>query len=471
MSITNHNEKIDSQIIDQNKIDLHKIDLQKIDLQRHVVDIIEKIHNMNELEIKDSYRIIKIIDLGLINNDYDYNENMYIDNDDLYTIVNNYENYPLYIIKYVCSMYPRRFSKHVVDYILDTNEKRTSIIETILTSYSISLCEIEDIRFNCNFIKTIHELDCLNVNKYEIHDDITLYTTRDRIGVYNSSNTIDKKQSSSLSCHCSSRDHWKKIYDYIMDYLYKYDMSALITNNNLKLCMENLILQTDVVDHRFPNILDKLIEDSDNWRIILSIIKRSKLVSNPYYEIMKKISNRVILSDKTSSNIVNTDYTNKKFRSRELLISLLQRSFKYNSNLAQIIDNIYISDINVASNVDLLHNTDIKHVISITKRAIFQSSYINYYRVPIDDNKNVNIVNECSSLADIMIDHINNEEPILVHCYKGVSRSVSFVILILIKLGYSFDDAINTIRKKRPMANPNPVFYNQLIRYSKNITS
>ena len=58
---------------------------------------------------------------------------------------------------------------------------------------------------------------------------------------------------------------------------------------------------------------------------------------------------------------------------------------------------------------------------------------------------------------------------VLVHCMAGISRSVSVVTYhLMITYGLSYDRAIKLIRSRRPIANPNSNFINQLRSSSRN---
>lgn len=73
---------------------------------------------------------------------------------------------------------------------------------------------------------------------------------------------------------------------------------------------------------------------------------------------------------------------------------------------------------------------------------------------------------------------VSNGNNILIHCRAGISRSITILIAFFLKV-YKYDPEyfppINSndvysilifIRRKRPIANPNPNFMNQLQRYS-----
>ena len=55
---------------------------------------------------------------------------------------------------------------------------------------------------------------------------------------------------------------------------------------------------------------------------------------------------------------------------------------------------------------------------------------------------------------------------VLVHCFAGVSRSSTIVMSYLMKkLGMTFKEVLDYVRKKRWVVNPNPGFVRQLKRY------
>ena len=59
---------------------------------------------------------------------------------------------------------------------------------------------------------------------------------------------------------------------------------------------------------------------------------------------------------------------------------------------------------------------------------------------------------------------------VLVHCFKGVSRSAAIICAYLIKyFHYSFEESLSLIRTVRPIANPNPHFSLTLKKYEERI--
>ena len=98
-------------------------------------------------------------------------------------------------------------------------------------------------------------------------------------------------------------------------------------------------------------------------------------------------------------------------------------------------------------------------------------SGINYLTLNIRDNVSENI--ECLFFKCINYISETREKNgrVLIHCYKGVSRSVSIIISYLIFLHkWNYDEAFDFVQLKRPIANPNIGFYLQLKTFHKRIT-
>lgn len=71
---------------------------------------------------------------------------------------------------------------------------------------------------------------------------------------------------------------------------------------------------------------------------------------------------------------------------------------------------------------------------------------------------------------DVLLPHFHLTGRILVHCNKGVSRSSSMVIAYLMKLhSMTFEHALAFVVERRPMANPNENFRQQLQEYGRHL--
>jgi protein-tyrosine phosphatase len=82
----------------------------------------------------------------------------------------------------------------------------------------------------------------------------------------------------------------------------------------------------------------------------------------------------------------------------------------------------------------------------------------------IDDSTSVDFIKETIPYIGNINKYIDKKKNVFIHCYKGLSRSVCFTLLILINRGMSFKNAYKLIEDKKHM-DPNPVFIQQIIEY------
>jgi len=136
-------------------------------------------------------------------------------------------------------------------------------------------------------------------------------------------------------------------------------------------------------------------------------------------------------------------------------------------------DFLYISGYKTASTASDLQNMKITNIINCSGDLCENLSFsgVNYLTLNIRDNVSENI--EC--LFFKCINYINEAKEkqgrVLIHCYKGVSRSVSILISYLIYLyKWTYDEAFDFVQSKRSIANPNIGFYLQLKTFHKRIT-
>ena len=61
---------------------------------------------------------------------------------------------------------------------------------------------------------------------------------------------------------------------------------------------------------------------------------------------------------------------------------------------------------------------------------------------------------------------LNNKGNILIHCYRGKSKSACIVAFYLMKeKGWDYDRCYQYMKERRPIAEPNPGFAEQLRQY------
>jgi protein-tyrosine phosphatase len=147
---------------------------------------------------------------------------------------------------------------------------------------------------------------------------------------------------------------------------------------------------------------------------------------------------------------------------------------KSDEDYSEIIkDFLFISGYKTASTLSDLQNLKITNIINCSGDLCenLEFSGIHYLTLNIRDHVSEDI--ECIFYKCInYIDEAKEKNGrILIHCYKGVSRSVSVLISYLIYLyKWTYDKAFDFVQLKRPIANPNIGFYLQLKTFHKRIT-
>ena len=135
------------------------------------------------------------------------------------------------------------------------------------------------------------------------------------------------------------------------------------------------------------------------------------------------------------------------------------------TNISQITPNIYLSGFMIASNKNELDKHNIKSIINCAKTLpnYFPDNFI-YTHIPINDTWGQHIEQYFDNTFNVIDKSVNNNENILVHCHAGVSRSATIVIAYLMrKNNWDRDQALNFVKSKRSIVNPNLDFMKALL--------
>lgn len=74
----------------------------------------------------------------------------------------------------------------------------------------------------------------------------------------------------------------------------------------------------------------------------------------------------------------------------------------------------------------------------------------------LKDQSETNILEKLEESNNFIQKAVNNKENILIHCFQGKSRSVTLIVGYLMKYHkMTRDQALELIRKVRPIASPN----------------
>jgi protein-tyrosine phosphatase len=141
-----------------------------------------------------------------------------------------------------------------------------------------------------------------------------------------------------------------------------------------------------------------------------------------------------------------------------------------------ITNHIYLGNAYNSANYEMLKELNIGLIVNVTEEIPMyfpkDFMYINY---PIRDINDVEIKSELEFIIDKIYDYIinpdNNDKNVLVHCYKGASRSASIVIAYQLKYEKrSLDNIYQDLKEKRKIVNINRSFWKSLSEFEEEIS-
>jgi len=142
------------------------------------------------------------------------------------------------------------------------------------------------------------------------------------------------------------------------------------------------------------------------------------------------------------------------------------------NNCSQILPNLYLGGVDAASDTLSLVRQGIRGVVCCCRELEFPSNEfhadIEYYRVDVEDVGREPIELFFDEATEFIHSWLKREQPVLVHCRAGVSRSASIVLAYLIAYnGFSLHDAFFLACSKRSIVTPNIGFMEKLCDYEE----
>lgn len=119
----------------------------------------------------------------------------------------------------------------------------------------------------------------------------------------------------------------------------------------------------------------------------------------------------------------------------------------------EILPNLWLGNINAATDSDFLLSNRISCVINCTHNRPFPDINCKKIRVPVKDNGKEEEMDYFYSIMDkvvTMLYGLLHGHRVLVYCYAGRQRSVAVVLAFLMKYcHFTLQEAIDTLRTKR----------------------
>ncbi|XP_018684547.2 dual specificity protein phosphatase 1B isoform X2 [Musa acuminata AAA Group] len=137
----------------------------------------------------------------------------------------------------------------------------------------------------------------------------------------------------------------------------------------------------------------------------------------------------------------------------------------------QIEEGLFLGSVGAALNKSALKDLNITHILTVAKSLdlAFPNDFV-YKKIDVFDTPGTELVKyfaECFSFID---EARSAGGGVLVHCFAGMSRSVTVVVAYLMKKHrMSLSDALSLVRSKRPHIAPNHGFLTQLANFEKSL--
>ena len=145
----------------------------------------------------------------------------------------------------------------------------------------------------------------------------------------------------------------------------------------------------------------------------------------------------------------------------------------------EILPHLFLGNVEVSQNKEFLLDNGIKGIVNMALHLEnrFEDSKIEFKFGPLDYLKGVqvydatcaDIITSLPKIIDFIDMHLKKQQGVLVHCFAGISRSVSAVCAYLMyKKNLNFAQALDFIRERRSIPPPDP---NEGFRYQLNLSS
>ncbi|XP_021905056.1 dual specificity protein phosphatase 1-like [Carica papaya] len=147
------------------------------------------------------------------------------------------------------------------------------------------------------------------------------------------------------------------------------------------------------------------------------------------------------------------------------------RSLRDDNIPCQIEEGLFLGSIGAARNKVALKSSKINHILTVANalQPAFPNEFL-YKIIPVMDKEDTNLRQYFDECFNFMDKAKSEGGGVLVHCMVGRSRSVTIVVAYLMKeYGMSLSQALEHVKRKRPVAAPNFGFTLQLQEFERSL--
>lgn len=114
--------------------------------------------------------------------------------------------------------------------------------------------------------------------------------------------------------------------------------------------------------------------------------------------------------------------------------------------------------------------TGLGFVVTAGKELKGACSGVERLRVDVDDHEGEDLFRFFAGVCARLESARRNGDVVLVHCAAGISRSATLLAAwLMFRRNWSAEEAIEFLRRKRPIVNPNRGFRKQLVRWEEHL--
>jgi hypothetical protein len=145
---------------------------------------------------------------------------------------------------------------------------------------------------------------------------------------------------------------------------------------------------------------------------------------------------------------------------------LNRRKLKNEQNISLIFPGLYQGNFSGAKDIEYLNLIGINTILNCG--AYNYKTDLIYKKVELEDSSEADLLKILPECTNFIEKELSIENKIFIHCKGGYSRSPSIVIAYLIKFKkFTYEEAYNFMKKRRPSIKPNDGFILQLKNFEK----